>query len=177
MFLRIEKEKVKYVAILNGEPILIKIESISSDGNLMTIKTTMYVESEYLEFGESAERGYIFGLNNTFIIDLTETAAGVYTTVASKLVKNELITMFDLLDTDITILAEIEWRDISEAIRLTIPIEQVIENPFYRSLMETLITANTIYYKVGENYVLYLAYILPEHRPILDADPNLIIEE
>jgi hypothetical protein len=176
MFLKIAKEKVKYVAILNGEPILIKIENLTSDGDTMTVKTGMFVESEYTA-NSSAKRGHIVGVNNTFVVDPTESAEGHYDTVAIKLIKDKLIADLGLVEGDFEILAEAEWKHAPQTIRLTIPVQEAIENSFYRGLIDTLISNGTIYYKVGDNYILYLSYIDAAHRPTLEADPNIIIEE
>lgn len=186
MFLKIEKDKVKYVAILNGESILIKVEDIKKsittsedeeDIYLMNIKTGMFVESEYLVNPDNAKRGHIVGVSNTFSIEQLESFEGYYNTVAVKLIKDKLIEDLGLVETDITILAETEWRHSEQTIRLTIPVEEVIESSFYRGLMDALIGANVIRYKVGDYYVLYLSWIDEAHRPVLEADNNILIEE
>ena len=233
MYLKIAKEKVKYeIPMLNGEPLLIKIENVEENvreetitittgstgttviteitgttGNTGTTETIVvtgntgttkisrdirfaqlkigtHVESNYLSSDEPYN-GIIDGLAYSINLDLTELDANgniisekkSYDTTLIKLLKEKVKTTLSLTDDDLNVLAEVEWRNEPQTIRLTIPVVEVIENSYYRGLMDSLITANVIRYKVGDYYILYLSYIEDEHRAILEADENILIEE
>lgn len=179
MFLKINKEKVKFVQILNGEPVLLKVENIQSDGDVMTVNTGMFPESEYIADNETKDRGHIVGISNAFKFDMSYTGYTGYTrhsTIAIKLIKEEVKNKLSLTDSDVAIEAQCEWKYPEKPIRLSIPFNVVVENSTYNALVSTLI--DTVpYYKNFDSYILYLEEIYPQHRTILEDDPNVIIEE
>ena len=189
MILKIAEKKVNYVTpMLNGEKIIVEIENILTKIKTiivdeieiaittMTVKTAMYAENDYINGNK--ERGNIIGIYNDFKFDL-EDSEDPYETLAIQKIKNFLINQntYTIVENDIEILSEYTWRDANQTIRLIIPVKEVIENAFYRGLMDALITANIIRYKVGDYYILYLSYIEDDHKVILEADKNVLIEE
>jgi len=175
MYIKINKEKVKFINILNGEPVLFKVEKITLKDDIVKTTTSVFVETDYLTNGDAAKRGHIVNINNLFTFNIT--GIKCYETVIIKLIKEQLKTKLSLTDDDLSILAEVEWKHPSQPIRITIPIEEVIENEYYRNLVGGLIANEVIKYKINDNYVLYLTYIEPVHRTVLEADENIIIEE
>lgn len=179
MFLKINKEKVVFVQILNGEPVLLNVENIYSNGDVMTVKTGMFPESDYIADNETKNRGHIIGLSNEFKFDMSYSGYTGYTrhsTIAIKLIKEEIKSKLSLTDSDIAIKAQCEWKHPERPIRLSIPFNVVVENSTYNALVNTLIN-EVPYYKNFDSYILYLEEIYPQHRSILEADPNVIIEE
>ena len=189
MILKIAEKKVNYVVpMLNGEKIIVEIENILTETNIvivdgvetaittMTVKTAMYAENNYLN--SNKQRGNIAGIHNDFKFEVSEDEKA-YETIAIQKIKNFLINQntYTITENDIEILSEYTWRDANQIIRLIIPVKEVIENTFYRGLMNALITANVIRYKVGDYYILYLSYIEDGHKVILEADKNVLIEE
>lgn len=158
--------------------------------NTAIIKIGTFIESNYLSsdnpFNDIID-GLAYGRTPYYSIslDLTELDASgntisekqSYETTLINLLKEKVKTTLNLTDNDVEVLAEVEWRNTPQTIRLTIPVVEVIENSYYRGLMDSLITANIIKYKVGDYYILYLSYIDAEHRTVLEADDNVLIEE
>ncbi len=179
MILKIKKEKVKFVVpMLNSEPILILIENIkpNNNNNSVSVSTEIVIESDYLENNGGRQRGNIIGISNNFNFELSK-GEKPYSTIIVQKIKEELKSKLSLIDEDIEILAELEWRHEKAPIRLTIPIVEAVENTNYQPLIANLIANNVIRYKVGDSYILYLSYIEDEHRTMLEGDKNLLIEE
>ena len=177
MFLKIVTGKVKFVSILNGEPVLIKVEKIESDGNVMTVHTGMFPESDYVEKQSKAKRGHIVGISNKFVFDTTESEEKHYSTIAVKLIKAQIIEKFDNInEVDVQILGDFEWSEQARSIRLSIPAIEVVENSDYNALINS-IKGTAPYKQELDKYVVYLEEIFLQHRPMLEADENVIIEE
>ena len=169
MIIRIEEKQVPFgIPMLNGESIAVIIEKVTTVNNKIVIKTEM----ERFEGG--SYKGYIIGESNEFILDSENMHNMV---VAAKVLKEYLQEKYSMTDEGISILAEKEWRHPDRPIRLTIPIDRVVENENYTALISSLIASGLLYYKVNDIYIVYLAQIYPEHRALLDIDENVFIEE
>jgi hypothetical protein len=188
MFLRIAKEKVKVaIPMLNGEPALVKIKKVTSitkkervgeenvDVNYLNIDYFIVAESAYKEGMDS---GYsVYGKPLQYSI---QSDAKAYKTVAAKLLKTNLfLNDLELVDADVEVLGQVTWQEniAARPIRLTIPNKEVIENSNYNTLVGGLISGGTPFYSDDENYYVYLEEIFEEHRPLLEGDENVSLEE
>lgn len=61
-------------------------------------------------------------------------------------------------------------------IKVTIPLEKVVEGGIYAGLADMLLKTRAVHTTVGANVVVYLSYLLPEHEAILQSDPDVTIE-
>lgn len=174
MILKIKENLVTFVLIKNGEPLLLVIEDISSEGNIMTVRTGIYPESTYLANPKTARNGHIVGINNTFTFDTTESGDNHYSTNAIYLIKEHIKTKLGLVDEDFEFFATPTWIADKEEypIRITFPIKEILAQ-------YALFIANEINKPQTEgvdSITLYVKQILPEHDFVRE-DRYLIIEE
>lgn len=72
---------------------------------------------------------------------------------------------------------EVEAQNVAlKKIKVTIPLSKVVDGGIYAPLADMLIKTKAIHTTIVDKVVVYLAYLLPEHRAILEADPDVIIE-
>ena len=62
-------------------------------------------------------------------------------------------------------------------IKITIPLSKVVDGGVYAPLADMLIKTKAIHTTIVDKVVVYLSYLLPEHRALLEADPDVLIEE
>lgn len=66
--------------------------------------------------------------------------------------------------------------EILKRIKITIPLAKVVEGGIYAGLADMLLKTRVIHTTAGANVIVYLSHLLPEHRAILEADPDVTIE-
>jgi len=174
MILKIKEKKVKFVVIKNGEPLLLVIENIISEGNNMTVQTGIYPESDYITDKKTARKGHIAGINNTFTFNTAKSGDKHYSTNAIYLIKEHLKMVLGLVDEDFEIFVTTDWiaNRTEYPIRITFPIKEIL-------LKYAPFIANEIKKPQSEgidSITLYVKQILPEHNFIRE-DRYLIIEE
>ena len=61
-------------------------------------------------------------------------------------------------------------------IKVTLPISKVVVGGVYANLSDLLLKTRAVHTTIGNNIVVYLSYILPEHLAIFEADNAVTIE-
>lgn len=69
-----------------------------------------------------------------------------------------------------------EFKDSIKKIKVTIPIVKVLTGNIYADLADMLLKKRAIYSATDTHVKVYLSYLLPEHRAILEADEEVTIE-
>jgi hypothetical protein len=168
MIVKIETGKVEIAeGILNPEPIMIKLEN--------TLKQRSYIMAQLKCYYESDTE-----LLNPFIIGGLPDEVGSDTdnlsnfTMTARFVLRLVKNRYNLQDSDIKIVIEEIWVNPERVIRVYIPYKVIIDS--YSDLIFAMKELSVPYHEVDTGYVIYLETILEEHMPILNADPNILIE-
>ena len=70
-----------------------------------------------------------------------------------------------------------EYNQSIKKIKVTIPLAKVMQGGIYADLADMLIKTRAIHTTIDTNVIVYLSYLLPEHRTILEADIDVTIED
>lgn len=203
MIIRIKEGKVPFVApMLNGEPVIVELKKFSFLDDKLKIEIDVINESHFSS--PDPFKGYLNGLSNiievpniiireardpsngNFIFDqstgefvmetLTDLLGEINSVTAIKEVYKSIKSAFGLSNSDLEIKSEYQWRHSDQVFRVFVPMASIIKKPEYNSLIDSLITSGVINYESGDGFILYLSYINQEDKDVLDADPNVIIE-
>lgn len=157
MFLIIEKEKVHFNGILNGENVISEITRTDANAVYYNFK------SENLQkIGTLKEIGNI--LNGE--IDLNFITGG-------KLLQAELLK----LEIESILKISLDWKNEDLSFRISIQNKAVLETDFYTNLISYIKSKGYPYYYKNEIVTIYVPTIQPEHLLILEADINVLIEK
>lgn len=203
MYIKIKSNKVRISApILAGEEVIIKVEkpeliisqkeichysesTIDESGNevpgqklestfeeikTLHVKTNVYAISD---LGLSRPLT-LYDLNNNYVFEISSDCNSL---IAAKCIVSKIKETYNLLDSDISILCDLNWKYSERLIRMYIPFESVLLNEMYRDYVPSIIDLGTPYEKIEDGYVLYFEELYKDYRAVLGNDENILIEE
>lgn len=177
MNLIIAANKINLNGFKIGEKIRVEIDKLESSGNNMIV--------DLLFFNENGVSGNFSTMNFLEIPRrmVFQSENNHYKTYAAKLIKQQLIDNpnLDIVDADVQILAELDWKEESRPIRVTIPKDIILDDPNYTELISYVKSMGIPHHSINGCMIVYLEeiYNTPEapHRALFESTPSVIIEE
>lgn len=147
-----------------------KLESTFETIKKIYVKTSVFAASD-LELSRPLT---LYDLNSNYVFEIKNDCNSL---IASKGIVSKIKETYNLADSDIQIICDLNWKFPERLIRMYIPFESVLLNEMYRAYVPSIIEMGTPYEKIEDGYVLYFEELYPDYRAVLGNDENILIEE
>lgn len=175
MFIEIKEKKVQVCEISkNSEPLIIRVENAQKQGNQLIVDVGIFAKEDYIN-NANPKRGNTIEIPNRFLFENVDTDANLV--IATSKIVAFLEAKGFVKTTDFEVFQMLGWEADQTMFPARISIANRILIKYFAERILFYQQNNFPHFEHDNYHVLYVHEIDPADRPLIEDNPEILIEE